>query len=66
MAAPRLTIKLNATNLVLGVAFVFVSLALFTWLLPMVLPPGAVYTIAGAAIGILFWFLFMLSRQSAE
>ena len=66
MAAPRLSVKLTTTNLMIGVAFVFVALALFTWLLPMVLPPSAVYTIAGAAIGILFWFLFMLSRQSAE
>lgn len=62
MAAPRLSIKLTSANLVIGVAFVFVAMALFTWLLP----PGAVYTIAVAAFGILFWFLFMPSRQSAE
>lgn len=66
MAAPRLSIKLTTFNLVIGVAFVFVALALFTWLLPLILPTPAVLTIAGAAIGILLWFLFMLSRQSAE
>lgn len=66
MAAPRLSIKLSTVNLVIGVAFVFVALALFTWLLPMILPPTAVLTIAGAAVGILLWFLFMLSRQGAE
>ncbi len=66
MATPRLSVKLTTTNLIAGVAFVVVSLALFTWLLPLFLPASLVLVMAGAAIGILFWFLFMLSRQGAE
>jgi len=66
MATPRLSVKLTTMNLVLGVVFVIVGLALFTWLLPMFLPASFVFTVAGAAIGILLWFLFMLSRQGAE
>lgn len=66
MATPRLSVKLMTMNLVFGVIFVIVGLALFTWLLPMFLPAQFVLTVAGAAIGILLWFLFMLSRQGAE
>ena len=66
MANPRFTLKLTGANLAFGVGFVILALALFTWLLPMLLPVELVLTMAGAAIGILFWFLFMLSRQSAE
>ncbi len=66
MANPRLSIRLTAVNLIIGVGFVIIALALFTWLLPMFLPPAFIHTIAGAATGILFWFIFMLSRQGAE
>lgn len=66
MAAPQLNVKLTTVNLVIGVVFVVVGLALFTWLLPMLLPPGLVHTLSGVAIGILAWFVFMLSRQGAE
>lgn len=66
MATSRLNIKLTTRTLAMGVGFVILGLALFTWLLPLFLPATAIYTIAGAAIGTLVWFLFMLSRQSAE
>jgi hypothetical protein len=66
MAAARLSIKLTALNLTLGVVFVVIALALFTWLLPMFLPAAVIYAIAGSAIGILFWFLFMLARQGTD
>ncbi len=66
MAGTRLNIKMTTGNLAMGVGFVILGLALFTWLLPLLLPATAIYAIAGAAIGTLVWFLFMLSRQSAE
>jgi uncharacterized BrkB/YihY/UPF0761 family membrane protein len=62
----RLSIKLSPLNLALGVGFVVVALALFTWLLPMFVPPDLIYAFAGAAIGILFWFLFLVARQGTE
>ena len=43
--------------------FVVVALALFGWLLPMFMPPMLIQTIAGVAVGILAWFLFLLSRS---
>lgn len=64
--ANRLSIKLSALNLAFGVGFVILSLALFTWLLPLFLPPDLIYAVAGAAIGILFWFLFLVARQGTE
>jgi len=64
--ANRLSIKFSALNLAFGVGFVILSLALFTWLLPLFLPPDLIYAFAGAAIGILFWFLFLVARQGTE
>lgn len=64
--AARLTIKLTTLNLAIGVGFVVIALALFSWLLPMFLPPQMIYAITGTAIGILAWFLFMLSRQEGN
>lgn len=62
MANNRMQVKLDGRNVVVGVAFVVISLALFTWLLPLILPATLVYVIAGAALGVAAWFLFMLSR----
>jgi uncharacterized BrkB/YihY/UPF0761 family membrane protein len=61
--AARLTIKLSPLNIAMGVASVILGLALFTWLLPLFLPAELIYAVAGAAIGILAWFLYMLARQ---
>ncbi len=61
--AANMTIKLTALNLAIGVVMVVASLAIFTWLLPMFLPAQMILTIAGSAIGILFWFLVMLARE---
>lgn len=66
MATSRLTVKLTTANLVIGAVFVVLALALVSWLLPMVVGAQLTLTIAGAALGVLFWFLFMLSRQGAE
>lgn len=62
MANQGLQVRLTPFNLVVGVLFVVICLALFTWLLPMFLPAYLIHTVCGAAIGILGWFLFMLSR----
>jgi|JI10StandDraft_1071094.scaffolds.fasta_scaffold2900479_2 hypothetical protein len=59
----NLQIRLTTFNLILGVLFVVVALAVFGWLLPMFMPPMLIQTIAGVAIGILAWFLFLLSRS---
>ena len=64
--AAKLTIKLTPLNLAIGVAFVVVAIALFSWLLPMFLPPERIYNIAGAMIGVIFWFLFMRFRQEGN
>ena len=61
--ASRLTIVLTPRNLAMGVGSVILGLAAFTWVFPLFLPPYMIYWVAGAAIGILGWFLFMLSRQ---
>ena len=61
--ATKLTVKLSPLNLAMGVASVILGLALFTWLLPLFLPPTLIYAVAGSAIGILGWFLYMLARQ---
>jgi hypothetical protein len=66
MANSRLSVKLTAVNLVIGLLIVLLSLALFSWLLPMLLGPTATLTLAGAVVGVFVWFLFMLSRQGAE
>ncbi|HET8728461.1 MAG TPA: hypothetical protein VFO41_13205 [Alphaproteobacteria bacterium] len=62
MANDRMQVKLDGRNVAIGVGFVVVSLVLFTWLLPLVLPIALVLVIAGAALGVAAWFLFMLSR----
>lgn len=63
--AGKLTIKLTTLNLAMGVGFVVLAMALFTWLLPLLLPPTMIYAIAGGSVGIFAWFLFMLSRQES-
>ncbi len=59
----RLTINLTSRNLATGVGSVILGLAAFTWVFPMFLPPYLIYAAAGSVIGILGWFLYMLSRQ---
>lgn len=63
--ATKLTVKLSPLNLAMGVGAVILGLALFTWLLPLFLPPQLIYAVAGSAIGILAWFLYMLARQES-
>lgn len=59
---PRLQVQLTPVNLVVGVVIVVLCLAVFTWLLPMFMPAYLIQTVAATMIGILAWFLFMLSR----
>jgi hypothetical protein len=63
MANERLQVRLDGKNLAIGVCCVILSLALFTWLLPLFLPYNVVVVIAAAALGIAAWFLFMISRS---
>lgn len=64
--ASRLTVELTPRNLSTGVASVILGLAAFTWVFPMFLPTYLIHAAAGAAIGILGWFLFMLSRPEGQ
>lgn len=64
--ASRLTIELAPRDIAMGVGAVILGLGAFTWVFPMFLPPYLIYAAAGAAIGILGWFLAMLSRQGEK
>jgi hypothetical protein len=65
MANPNMQITLNLSNVLIGVGFVLVAMLIFRLLLPAVLPIDLVLTIASAAAGVAFWFLFLISRNRA-
>lgn len=66
MANPNLQIEFTPTNMIIGVVCVVIALALFTWLLPLIVGPQLALTVAGAAVGVLVWFLYAVSRKKAE
>lgn len=59
----KLNVTLTPKNIAFGVGFVVLGLALFTWLLPLLLSASLIYTVAGVVVGTLVWFLFLLSRS---
>ncbi len=57
-----LNVRITPQTLIIGVVILVVSFALFTWLLPMVIG-GLTLTLAAAIIGVLAWYLFLVSRS---
>lgn len=66
MANPHMQIEFNLRNILIGVGFVLVAMVIFRLLLPAILPADVVLALAAAAVGVAFWFLFLVSRNKAD
>jgi hypothetical protein len=58
-------VEFNLKNILIGIAFVLVAMLVFRLALPAILPADTVLAVASAAIGVAFWFLFLVSRNRA-
>ncbi|MGV3651208.1 MAG: hypothetical protein ACO1OK_07260 [Devosia sp.] len=65
MAKSHMQVEFSLKNILLGVGFVLIAMVIVRLLLPQVLPLDAVLTIASVALGVAFWFLFLVSRHRA-
>ena len=65
MAQPHMQIEFSLKNILIGAGFVLVAMLIFRLLLPAILPADVVLAIASAALGVAFWFLFLVSRNRA-
>ena len=65
MAKSHMQIEFSLKTILLGVGFVLAAMVIFRLLLAAILPLDAVVTIAATALGVAFWFLFLVSRNRA-